>query len=59
MAEFRQESGMPTATNMIDTDWREMRHCIALRSVDIPWPTLTSGPWRAPSGWARCAMISA
>ena len=25
---------MPTATNMIDTDWREMRHCIALRSVD-------------------------
>ena len=36
MAEFRQESGMPTATNMIDTDWREMRHCIALRSVDIP-----------------------
>ena len=24
-----------------------------------PWPTLTSGPWRAPSGWARCAMISA
>lgn len=36
MAEFRQESGMPTATNMIDTDWRQMRHCIALRSVDIP-----------------------
>lgn len=36
MAEFRQESGMPTATNMIDTDWRQMRHCISLRSVDIP-----------------------
>ena len=36
MAEFRQESGMPTATNMIDTDWRQMRHCIALHSVDIP-----------------------
>ena len=36
MAEFKQESGMRTATNMIDTDWREMRHCIALRSVDIP-----------------------
>ena len=28
MAEFRQESGMFTATNMIDTDWRQMRHCI-------------------------------
>lgn len=36
MAEFKQGSGMPTATNMIDTDWRQMRHCIALRSVDIP-----------------------
>lgn len=36
MAEFRQESGMPTATNMIDVDWREMRHCVALHSVDIP-----------------------
>ena len=36
MAEFRRGSGMPTATNMIDTDWREMAHCIALNSVDIP-----------------------
>ena len=36
MAEFRQASGIPTATNMINTDWCQMRHCIALRSVDIP-----------------------
>ncbi len=36
MAEFRQESGIPTATNMINTDWRQMRHCISLHSVDIP-----------------------
>ena len=36
MAEFRRDSGMPTATNMIDTDWRQMCHCISLRSVDIP-----------------------
>ncbi len=36
MAEFRQLSGMPTATNMIDTDWRQMCHCISLKSVDIP-----------------------
>lgn len=36
MAEFRQKSGIPTATNMIDTDWREMSHCISLKSVDIP-----------------------
>lgn len=36
MAEFRQQSGIRTATNMINTDWRQMQHCIALHSVDIP-----------------------
>lgn len=36
MAEFRQKSGMPTATNMVDTDWRQMAACISLKSVDIP-----------------------
>ena len=36
MAEFKRESGMPTATNMINTDWRQMYHCLALKSVDIP-----------------------
>lgn len=36
MAEFKQKTGFPTATNMIATDWREMAHTIALKSVDIP-----------------------
>ncbi|GLK54179.1 glucarate dehydratase [Methylopila capsulata] len=36
MAEFRRETGLPTATNMIATDWRQMRHAIQLGSVDIP-----------------------
>jgi glucarate dehydratase len=36
MAEFRQATGIPTATNMIATDWREMGHAIRLQSVDIP-----------------------
>ncbi|MFI5952305.1 enolase C-terminal domain-like protein [Cryptosporangium sp. NPDC051539] len=36
MAEFRRATGLPTATNMIATDWRQLRHAIALRSVDIP-----------------------
>jgi glucarate dehydratase len=36
MAEFRRETGLPTATNMIATDWREMGHAIQLHSVDIP-----------------------
>lgn len=36
MAEFRRATGLPTATNMIATDWRQMRHTIQLQSVDIP-----------------------
>ena len=36
MAEFRRETGLPTATNMIATDWRQMGHAIQLHSVDIP-----------------------
>ncbi|MCM3651371.1 glucarate dehydratase [Metabacillus litoralis] len=36
MAEFRRATGLPTATNMIATDWREMGHSIQLNSVDIP-----------------------
>jgi glucarate dehydratase len=36
MAEFRRATALPTATNMIATDWREMGHAIQLHSVDIP-----------------------
>jgi len=36
MAEFRQATGLPTATNMIATDWRQLGHAIRLQSVDIP-----------------------
>lgn len=36
MAEFRRATGLPTATNMIATDWRQMGHSIQLQSVDIP-----------------------
>jgi glucarate dehydratase len=36
MAEFRRATGMPTATNMVATDWRQMGHAILLQSVDIP-----------------------
>jgi glucarate dehydratase len=36
LAEFRRATGLPTATNMIATDWRQMAHSIALGSVDIP-----------------------
>jgi glucarate dehydratase len=36
MAEFRRATGLPTATNMVATDWRQMGHAILLQSVDIP-----------------------
>ena len=36
MAEFRRETGLPTATNMVATDWREMGHAIQLHAIDIP-----------------------
>ncbi len=36
MAEFRRATGIPTATNMIATDWRELGHAIQANAVDIP-----------------------
>jgi glucarate dehydratase len=36
LAEFRRATGLPTATNMIATDWRQMGHAIQLHSIDIP-----------------------
>jgi glucarate dehydratase len=36
MAEFRQATGLSTATNMVATDWRQLAHAIRLQSVDIP-----------------------
>lgn len=36
MAEFRRATGLPTATNMIATDWRQFTHALQLGAVDIP-----------------------
>jgi glucarate dehydratase len=36
MAEFRRATRIPTATNMVATDWRQLNHALALRAVDIP-----------------------
>jgi glucarate dehydratase len=36
LAEFRAATGMATATNMVATDWRELKHAVALDAVDIP-----------------------
>jgi glucarate dehydratase len=59
MAEFRRATGLPTATNMIATDWREMGHAIQLQSVDIPLadPHFWTMPVRC--AWRRCATTGA
>lgn len=36
MAEFRRATGLPTATNMVATDWRQLRFAAELHAVDIP-----------------------
>lgn len=48
MAEFRRATGLPTATNMVATDWRQMAHSIQLQSVDIPLAMFTHVGAAAP-----------
>jgi glucarate dehydratase len=36
MADFRRATGLPTATNMIATDWRQLAHAIRANAIDIP-----------------------
>jgi len=36
LAEFRRATRLPTATNMVATDWRELADAIRLDAVDIP-----------------------
>ncbi|EHB45274.1 Glucarate dehydratase [Mycolicibacterium rhodesiae JS60] len=36
MCEFKRATGLPTATNMIATDWRQLGHAVRSGAVDIP-----------------------
>jgi glucarate dehydratase len=36
LAEFRQATGLRTATNMVATDWRSLGHAVRQSAVDIP-----------------------
>ncbi|MBD3949105.1 glucarate dehydratase [Tuanshanicoccus lijuaniae] len=35
MAEYKDATGIPVATNMIATNWRQFHHAVSLRAVDI------------------------
>lgn len=54
MAEFRRATGLPVATNMIATNWREMNHAVMLNSVDIP---LADPHFWTLSGAVRVAQL--
>lgn len=54
MAEFRRATGLPVATNMIATNWREMNHAVMLNSVDIP---LADPHFWTMSGAVRVAQL--
>nr|WP_294863924.1 enolase C-terminal domain-like protein [uncultured Pseudogulbenkiania sp.] len=54
MAEFKRATGLPVATNMIATNWREMNHAVMLQSVDIP---LADPHFWTLSGAVRVAQL--
>ncbi|QHE76879.1 glucarate dehydratase [Hydrogenophaga sp. PBL-H3] len=54
MAEFRRATGLPTATNMVATDWRQLTHALSLQSVDIP---LADPHFWTMAGSVRVAQI--
>ncbi len=54
MAEFRQRTGLATATNMIATDFRQLGHAISLHAVDIP---LADCHFWTMEGAVRVAML--
>jgi len=56
MAEFRRATGLPTATNMVATDWRQLMHALKLDAVDIP---LADPHFWTMAGSVRVAQICA
>ncbi len=51
---FRRATGLPVATNMIATNWREMGHAVMLNAVDIP---LADPHFWTLSGAVRVAQL--
>ncbi|MBW8336935.1 MAG: glucarate dehydratase [Pseudomonas sp.] len=56
MAEFKRATGIPTATNMVATDWRQMGHSLRLESVDI---SLADPHFWTMAGSVRVAQMCA
>lgn len=56
MAEFRRATGLPTATNMIATDWRQMGHTLSCNPLISRWRIRISGRCKVRYVWRKCAM---
>jgi len=54
MAEFKMRTGIPTATNMIATDWKQFYHAACEKSVDI---VLADPHFWTMSGSVRMAQV--
>ena len=54
MAEFKMRTGIPTATNMIATDWRQFYHAVCAKSIDI---VLADPHFWTMSGSVRIAQV--
>jgi glucarate dehydratase len=54
MSEFKMRTGIPTATNMIATDWRQFYHSVGQKSVDI---VLADPHFWTMSGSVRIAQV--
>ena len=54
MAEFKMRTGIPTATNMIATDWRQFYHAVGQKAVDI---VLADPHFWTMSGSVRIAQV--
>lgn len=54
MSEFKKATGLPVATNMIATNWRQFTHSITLNAVDIP---LADPHFWTMSGSIRAAQV--
>ena len=59
MAEFRRATGLPTATNMIATDWRQLGHALRCSRSTFRWPIRTSGRCTARCASRRSATTGA
>ena len=54
LARFQKLTHMPVATNMVDTDWRQMSAALALNAISIP---LADPHFRTMEGAVRVAQL--